>query len=384
MNELSRLIEKFVPRISVSFTRRFGFTNAEAEEHKIRMFICHMKHVVHVKETSCIQERAKALEVVHHINDTFHDGKCAKKLFQFNGSNGGSDSPQKPVSTPSVHKDVGITRSALYCFKVVVNDGKTTTPITCFSDQPNTLTRDVNEVLAELAYKDPYTLPPFLKQPEGVTHTFQFYFDTMVTARRPDLVLDKVFPNPTLALPPPMTTSSANNSVFRGFFEKQKLTGPNFIDCMGKTVNELHAMLKLHEQTLPKTTLLLFMLRADKVQKVNKHKKSQSQMATRGQNHGKGKNKQAYAPKPKIPPPPKREDPANDSICHECGETGHWKRNCPRYLAELLKKKKNAASGAGGLGIFVIELNTILNRSWIYDTGCGTHICNTTHGSKGK
>ncbi|GJS92643.1 hypothetical protein Tco_0799611 [Tanacetum coccineum] len=29
---------------------------------------------------------------------------------------------------------------------------------------------------------------------------------------------------------PPMTTSSANNSVFRGFFEKQKLTGPNFID----------------------------------------------------------------------------------------------------------------------------------------------------------
>ncbi|GJV49533.1 retrotransposon protein, putative, ty1-copia subclass [Tanacetum coccineum] len=28
-----------------------------------------------------------------------------------------------------------------------------------------------------------------------------------------------------------MTTSVVNNSVFRGFFEKQKLTGPNFIDC---------------------------------------------------------------------------------------------------------------------------------------------------------
>ncbi|GJX27309.1 retrotransposon protein, putative, ty1-copia subclass, partial [Tanacetum coccineum] len=59
----------------------------------------------------------------------------------------------------------------------------------------------------------------------------------------------------------------------------------------------------------------------------------------------------------------------------------HWKRNCPQYLAELLKKKKNTASGAGsGSGIFVIELNTFLNRSWIYDTGCGTHICNTTQG----
>nr|GEV51776.1 hypothetical protein [Tanacetum cinerariifolium] len=126
---------------------------------------------------------------------------------------------------------------------------------------------------------------------------------------------------------------------------------------MGKTVNELHAMLKLHQQILPKNNApALNAIRAGKVQKGNKHKKSQSQMAARGQNHRNGKNKQAYAPKPKIPPPPKREDPAKDSISHEC------------------------ASGAGGSGIFVIELNTILNRSWIYDTGCGTHICNTTQG----
>ncbi|GJT40629.1 retrotransposon protein, putative, ty1-copia subclass [Tanacetum coccineum] len=103
-------------------------------------------------------------------------------------------------------------------------------------------------------------------------------------------------------------------------------------------------------------------------------------MAARGQNQGKGKNKLAYAPKPKIPPQHKREDPAKDSICHECGETRHWKRNCPQYLAKLLKKKKNASSGAGGSGIFTIKLNTFLNRSWIYDTGCGTHICNTTQG----
>nr|GEV76166.1 zinc finger, CCHC-type [Tanacetum cinerariifolium] len=119
-----------------------------------------------------------------------------------------------------------------------------------------------------------------------------------------------------------------------------------------KTSNELHAMLKLHEQTLPKNNApALHAIRAGKVQKVNKHKNSQPQMAARRQNHGKGKNKLAYAPKPKIPLPPKREDPAKDSICHECGETGHWKRNCPQYLAELLKKKKNVASGSGGLGL---------------------------------
>nr|GEV61247.1 zinc finger, CCHC-type [Tanacetum cinerariifolium] len=148
-----------------------------------------------------------------------------------------------------------------------------------------------------------------------------------------------------------------------------------------KTINELHAMLKLHEQTLPRNNApTLHAIRAAKVQKLNKHKKPQPQMAARGQNHGKEKNKLAYALKPKIPPPPKREDPVKDSIFHECGKTGHWKRNSPQYLAELLKKKKNTALGAGGSGIFVIELNTILNRSWIYDTGCGTHICNTTQG----
>nr|GFB52914.1 zinc finger, CCHC-type [Tanacetum cinerariifolium] len=118
---------------------------------------------------------------------------------------------------------------------------------------------------------------------------------------------------------------------------------------MGKIVNELHAILKLHEQTLPKSNALaLHAIRAGKVQKGNKHKKLQSQTAAKGHNHRKGKNKQAYAPKPKIPPPPKKENPAKDSICHECGEIGHWKRNCPWYLAELMKKKKNAASGAGG------------------------------------
>ncbi|GKE22986.1 hypothetical protein Tco_1434498, partial [Tanacetum coccineum] len=63
---------------------------------------------------------------------------------------------------------------------------------------------------------------------------------------------------------------------------------------MGKTINELHAMLKLHEQTLPKN-------------------------------------------------------------------------NAP-------------ALHAIRAGIFTIELKTFLNRSWIYDTGCGTHICNTTQG----
>nr|GEY97779.1 hypothetical protein [Tanacetum cinerariifolium] len=99
---------------------------------------------------------------------------------------------------------------------------------------------------------------------------------------------------------------------YDGFVQSYNMHG------MGKTVNELHVMLKLHEQTLPKSNApALNAIRAGKVQKGNKHKKSQSQIAAKGQNRGKGKNKQAYASKPKIPPLPKRENPAKDSICHE-------------------------------------------------------------------
>ncbi|GKF08050.1 hypothetical protein Tco_0042274, partial [Tanacetum coccineum] len=156
-----------------------------------------------------------------------------------------------------------------------------------------------------------------------------------------------------------MTTSSANNSVFRGFFEKQKLTGPNFIDWYRqlRIVLSIEDMLKYLEQPLPSAPVAhagqqvapkilaahtawvkgskeiprlmlmtmepeiqptLHALRANNMQKGKKHKKPQPQMAARGQNQGNGKNKHAYAPKPKIPLPPKREDPAKDSIYHEC------------------------------------------------------------------
>ncbi|GJT09014.1 retrotransposon protein, putative, ty1-copia subclass [Tanacetum coccineum] len=99
---------------------------------------------------------------------------------------------------------------------------------------------------------------------------------------------------------------------------------------MGKTVNELHAMLKLYEQTLPKKDAhALHVIRAGKVQKKN-NKNKKPQLAARGNNQGKGKSKLEYAPKPKIPPPTKKENPAKDLVYHQCGDTGHRKRNFSR------------------------------------------------------
>ncbi|GJT00713.1 retrotransposon protein, putative, ty1-copia subclass [Tanacetum coccineum] len=46
--------------------------------------------------------------------------------------------------------------------------------------------------------------------------------------------------------------------------------------------------------------------------------------------------------------------------------------------------KKNKASASGTSGIFTIELFSFpKSNSWIYDTGCGTHICNTIQGLRG-
>ncbi|GJS26998.1 zinc finger, CCHC-type containing protein [Tanacetum coccineum] len=84
-----------------------------------------------------------------------------------------------------------------------------------------------------------------------------------------------------------------------------------------KTIGELHAMLIEYEKGLPK--------KAETPQ---------------------GKDKQVYIPKPKNPKPSAKEHPAKDDTCHHCKEVGHWKRNCPVYLAELLKKKKQVSTAS--------------------------------------
>ncbi|GJT74854.1 hypothetical protein Tco_1041579 [Tanacetum coccineum] len=113
---------------------------------------------------------------------------------------------------------------------------------------------------------------------------------------------------------------------------------------MGKTIVELHAMLKLHEKGIPKKaeTPAVLAIREGKIQKDKKKPRG-------AKGKEKGKDKLAYAPKPKIPPPPKRDNPTKDFVCHHFKEVGHWKRNfhqSPRgifisqsqYAIKLLKK----------------------------------------------
>ncbi|GKA61654.1 retrotransposon protein, putative, ty1-copia subclass [Tanacetum coccineum] len=145
---------------------------------------------------------------------------------------------------------------------------------------------------------------------------------------------------------------------------------------MGKTVGELHAMLIEYENGLPKKakTPKVMMIKGGKIQKSNK---KSLKAKGKGKANGKGKDKQVYIPKPSA-----KEHPAKDDTCHHCKEVGHCKRNCPAYLAELIKKKKQVGT-ASSSNVFIIGLFSLPTKSWVYDTSCGTHICNTKHGLGG-
>ncbi|GJX72986.1 hypothetical protein Tco_0311581 [Tanacetum coccineum] len=69
---------------------------------------------------------------------------------------------------------------------------------------------------------------------------------------------------------------------------------------MGKTIPELHAMLKLAEKGIPKKTPAVLAIRQCQIQK------PKSQARGKEKQRGKGKSKLAYDPKHKIPPPAKK------------------------------------------------------------------------------
>ncbi|GKE54599.1 zinc finger, CCHC-type containing protein [Tanacetum coccineum] len=94
----------------------------------------------------------------------------------------------------------------------------------------------------------------------------------------------------------------------------------------------LNYLNKDYDLCIPKKaeTPTMLAIREGRMQK-DKKKKLQG-----AKGKGKGNNKLAYDPKPKIPPPPKREHLKKDSICYHCKE--------------------------------------------VYDTDCGTRICNTSQG----
>nr|GEW71092.1 hypothetical protein [Tanacetum cinerariifolium] len=141
-----------------------------------------------------------------------------------------------------------------------------------------------------------------------------------------------------------------NNSTLRSILTRKKHNGPNFTNWN----RNLRIMLR-------------------EVRSRRTRKKSQG-----AKGKDKGNTKLPYALKPKILPPPKIDNSAKESIRHPYKKVGQSKRNSLAYHVKL--KKKKITSVANTSVIFTIELYAFPNKSWVYDTCCGTHIYNTSQG----
>nr|GEU44388.1 hypothetical protein [Tanacetum cinerariifolium] len=99
---------------------------------------------------------------------------------------------------------------------------------------------------------------------------------------------------------------------------------------MGKTIPELHAMLKLHEKGIPKKAdnPTVPTIREGRIQKDKKKPQ-------KAKGKDKRKTKLAYAPSPKILSPPKIDNPPTDSVCHHYKDGLRGSRRLKREALSL-------------------------------------------------
>jgi len=139
--------------------------------------------------------------------------------------------------------------------------------------------------------------------------------------------------------------------------------------CMNKTLPELSSMLKTAEVEIKKERQVLMVNKTTNFKKQGKPK-------NKGNFKKDGKKAAAPAKKPKAGPKPETE-------CFYCKGAGHWKRNCPKYLADL---KNGNIKKKGIFDIHVIDVYLTSNRSsaWVFDTGSVAHICNSKQELRNK
>ena len=102
---------------------------------------------------------------------------------------------------------------------------------------------------------------------------------------------------------------------------------------------------------------------------------------TRRVKKGKGKvTPQAQAKRAPKGSQVEKNPATSDTKCYYCKNKGHWRRNCPKYLAD-----KKAGKVLPSTGIFVIEtLLATSSTDWIFDTGSCAHICRNVQALKSK
>nr|GEU40545.1 hypothetical protein [Tanacetum cinerariifolium] len=214
--------------------------------------------------------------------------------------------------------------------------------------------------------------PLICSRPHGHSNPWQLQFTGQTSNYFCAFLLGRLKPDklpfleqliPTLPVPPagqanPLDVVTTHQAWVKAHKEINGLMLMTMDPDIQKNLEHLGAYNMLKEL---KTFLILVSLRKEYdgfVQNYNMHsmgktsmkdlknQKKKSHKAAKG-NQGKGRAKMgnalvpapSYAPKPKNPPTPKKDNPAKDAICYQCGEVCHWRRNYPIYVAELIKKR---------------------------------------------
>ena len=113
------------------------------------------------------------------------------------------------------------------------------------------------------------------------------------------------------------------------------------MQAMQKTLPELFSMLKSAEVEIKKEHQVLIFNKATSFEKGKKGKKGKFKKGCKPvASHTKNPN-----PRPKP-----------DTECFYCKGTGHWKRNCPKYLAD--KKARTVSKGIFDIHVIDVFLTS--------------------------
>uniref|UniRef100_A0A8I7B3U5 Polyprotein n=1 Tax=Hordeum vulgare subsp. vulgare TaxID=112509 RepID=A0A8I7B3U5_HORVV len=150
---------------------------------------------------------------------------------------------------------------------------------------------------------------------------------------------------------------------YKGFVLNYNMQG------MEKTIPELYSMLKSAEVEIKKEHQVLM------VNKTTSFKKG------RGKKNFKKDGKAVAAPGKPDAGKKKKNGPKPETECFYCKGKGHWKRNCPKYLAD---KKADNVKGIFDIHVIDVYLTSARSSSWVFDTGVVAHICNSKQELRNK
>ena len=126
----------------------------------------------------------------------------------------------------------------------------------------------------------------------------------------------------------------------------------NSMQGMMKMIPELFMMIKSMKVEIKKEHQVLMINKTTSFKKRAKGKK--------GNFKKNGKQVAAQVKKPKSGPKPETE-------CFYCKQTGHWKRNCPKYLAD--KKDGKVNNGIFDIQIIDVYFTSVRSNPSVFDTG---------------